>query len=444
MADGQRGQRFRYETWSWDDPSSRLTCDYSLDGRRFTEQVTFAAGRGAGQGADRSAIDAACRIVFLLAGISYYKTAAPAVIDLGDHAVTDAEREFLKTYYVKGLGEFAHKNGILRELADLVVEGPSRKSPGAQAEVPRTGRPLVPFGGGIDSIVVVDSVRRRHADTALFVASRAAARFEAIETAAAVTGLPVRRADREVDEQVLRSTELGFLNGHVPVTGILSSLAVVAALLDGRDAVVMSNEWSASASTIVVDGIAVNHQWSKSMEFEAGFRRLIAESLPGMDYYSALRPYSELWVAQRFAELTDFHGTFRSCNRSFHLDPAMRLDRWCGRCDKCCFIDLILSPFLDRERLEEVFDGREPLAQPNLETKFRSLLGEAAHDKPFECVGDVDECRVAVVMAAERPDRASTTLLQRLAEDVRNDGRALPKPDELLAPLSDSFLPPVQ
>ena len=430
----QRGERFRYEGYSLDD--GLLRCSYSLDGRDFTERITFD-----GAGAGGSAVDAAARLVFLLAGISYYKTGAPPVIDLGVHAVTDIERDFLRTYYVKGLGEFAHRNGILRELQNLAVEGPSRTAAPVDVPAAAGGRPLVPFGGGIDSIVVVEQTRRRHPDLALFVASRTGARFEAIETAAAVTGLPVRRADREIDPQVLRSAELGLLNGHVPVTGILSTMALTAALLDGRDAVIMSNEWSASSGTVVVDGIDINHQWSKSAEFEAGLRAVLAESVTGIDYFSALRPYSELWVAERFADLPQYALAFRSCNRAFHLDPAKRLDRWCGRCDKCCFIDLILAPFLPRTRLEQVFDGREPLAQPDLEPQFRSLLGDPELTKPFECVGDEGECRAAVLLAADRPDRAQTPLLLRLADSVRTDGRPLPDPEQLLRPLSDSFIP---
>ena len=202
----------------------------------------------------------------------------------------------------------------------------------------------------------------------------------------------------------------------------------------------MSNEWSSSSGTVDVGGIQVNHQWSKSLEFEELFRRVLAENITGFQYYSALRPYSELWVAKRFAELNRYHLTFRSCNKAFFLDPAMRLDHWCGECDKCCFIDLILAPFLDRSQLEQIFDGREPLANPVLEPKFRSLLGDPRHAKPFECVGDVDECRLAVSLASDRVDRHDSVLLQSLAADVRSEGE-LPHLAAMLRPLSRSFIP---
>ena len=441
---------FRYETYRLDPDQSLLSCRYSLGDRQFEERISFPGG---GQW-DNPAVAQAARLVFLLAGVSYYKTAAPPVIDLGEHAVTDAERRFLRSFYLDGLGEFAYRNNL--DLSGLRLDGPrldrprlDRRHPGSspspddwRAAAPV--RPLVPFGGGIDSIVTVEHVKQR-ADAKLFIMSRPGEVFDAIEAPAAVTGLPIVRAGREIDPQLLRSRDLGFLNGHVPVTGILSAIAVLAAVLDGRDAVIMSNEWSASIPTLEVDGRPINHQYSKSAAFEAAFRAVLADSLDTpFSYFSALRPFTELWVALRFAGLTQYHDTFRSCNRAFHLDKALRLDHWCGRCDKCCFIDLILAPFVPAAELEKIFDGREPLADPDpadsLAGKFRALLGTLPDSKPWECVGEVGECRAAALLAAQRPDRAGTGLLQQLALEVAG------LPDlqdaaQLLLPVGEHFIP---
>ena len=204
----------------------------------------------------------------------------------------------------------------------------------------------------------------------------------------------------------------------MPVTGILSAIAVLAAVLTGRDAVVMSNEWSASVPTIEYQGRPVNHQFSKSEEFEAALREILAADrapLPG--YFSWLRDRTELWVGQEFAALEPYHGSFRSCNKAFYADPARRYAHWCGQCDKCCFIDLILAPFLPAEALRRIFAVTgEPLADPGLAARFRSLLGAGA--KPFECVGEVTECRAAVLLAARREDRTGRGLLTELAAEV--------------------------
>src|SRR5262249_442200 len=151
------------------------------------------------------------------------------------------------------------------------LRAPTRAPVPSQPPLSHRKRALVPFGGGIDSIVTVEQVRSR-ADVALFVVNRPADRFDAIEAPAAVTGLPGVRAEPGIDPQPLRPAELGFLNGHVPVTGILSAIAVLAAVLEDRDAVVMSNEWSASVPTLEYQGRPVNHQWSKSEAFEEAFR----------------------------------------------------------------------------------------------------------------------------------------------------------------------------
>ena len=461
----RRGREFRYESYRIDPASGLLSCRYSLDGRPFGERVTF---HPMGQARwDSPAVAAAARLVFLLAGVSAYKTAAPPVINTGETALTPRRAGFPPHVLHRRAGRVrlpqrnrpvrpAHRRpgraGTSRAGAHCAGHPcaghprAGRRAPGPGPGAPGQPRALVPFGGGIDSIVTVELVRQ-HADVALFVVSRPGDRFDAIERPAAVTGLPVARAEREIDPQLLRSRELGFLNGHVPVTGIISAIAVMAAALEGRDAVVMSNEWSASVPTVQAGDHAVNHQYSKSAAFETAFRAVLAGTsavLPAgvamPDYFSALRPRTELWIAERFARMQQYHGTFRSCNRAFHIDQAKRLDHWCGQCDKCCFIDLILAPFLPAAELGAIFGGREPLADPALAGRFRALLGDTDLSKPFECVGEVNECRAALLLADQRGDRGGFPLLHELAAEVR----ALPgqpSADGLLQPAGEHFIP---
>jgi hypothetical protein len=442
---GPRGSVFRYREYAVDAERGVLTCRYELDGREFTERVALLPGEQWHTEQAR----AAARLVFLLSGVSYYKTAAPPVIDFGTTALTAAEEAFLREFYLQGLAEFAYRNHL--DLTSIRLEarsaGPGGTTPpdppahGRAARPPIPPRALVPFGGGIDSIVTVEQVRQQ-ADVALFVVSRPADRFDAIEQPAAVTGLPVVRAEREIDPQLLRSAELGFLNGHVPVTGILSAIAVLAAVLTGRDAVVMSNEWSASIPTLEFDGRPVNHQFSKSEEFEAAFRGVLADQGSAPEYFSWLRDRTELWVGREFAALTRYHDSFRSCNKAFYTERSRRFAYWCGQCDKCCFIDLILAPFLPAETLRRIFAvAGEPLDDPGLTAKFRSLLGAGA--KPFECVGEVTECRAAVLLAARRDDRTDSGLLQELAAEVASWPDA-PSPAEtaaMLEPVGRNFIP---
>lgn len=419
---------FRYQDYRLDADAGTVTCHYRLDDHTFTEVFTFDRGGDW----SRPAVAEMARLLFLLAGVSYYKAGAPPVIDTGRHGLTDAERIFLREFYLDGLGEFAVRQQPPIDLSGLRIRGPRlvRERPVGYDDGP--ARPLIPFGGGVDSIVTTELIRPATADAALFVVNRPGDRFAAIETPAATTGLPVVRAERLLDPQILRSRELGFRNGHVPVTGIISAIGLVAAALAGRDALVMSNEWSASVGTVVVDGRQINHQYSKSLAFETGLRAWIAAAVgPGLEYFSLLRPFTELWIARSFAALPQYLDTFRSCNRSFHIDPARRLDRWCGVCDKCAFVDLISAPFVPASALRRVFAagttgtagaGVEPLENPAMLPALQNLVGLVPDAKPWECVGDVHESAVAALLAAARADRSDSPVLAELARRIRAAG----------------------
>jgi hypothetical protein len=433
---GQHFERFTYDRLEIDELAGVVRCHYRLDEMQFVETIEVGERRNWGPAAH-----AAARLVFLLAGVSYYKAGAPRTIDLGATPVSAEDRDFLREFYVDGLGEFAFRNGITLDELEL-VGGSDGVDPAPATWA--SGRPLVPFGGGIDSLVSVDITSRTFDDVALFVAHRREDRFEAIERAAAATGLPVLRALREVDPQILRPTDSSqFLNGHVPITGILSAIAVLVAILDERDMVVMSNEWSASQGNLEIDGRVINHQFSKSESFEAMFRAAIGRFLtPPLQYFSLLRPRSELWVARYFADLGRFHGVVHSCNRAFYLDASERRTNWCGECDKCCFIDLVLSPFLDRHTLSSIFGGREPLDNPSLLPQFRDLLGIGTGRKPFECVGDIDECRTATVLAAGRFDRDGNQALETLVRELGPAAtQARADSERLLAPIGPHWVP---
>lgn len=443
---------FRYVSYDFDSATGFLNCVYELGEVQFEERIRFLHDPTDDSvsplsGVDAEATDAACRLVWLLAGVSYYKAAAPQTIEIPDPGITLAERALLHAVYTDGLGEFAFENEL--DLSNIEIVAADRP-PVVDQVIPTTRRPLVPFGGGIDSIVTTEGIRQFADDLSLFVVSREADRFEGIEAALGAANLPVIRAERILDPKILESKQRGYLNGHVPVTGIISAIAVASALLTGHDAVAMSNEWSASSGNLERDGKMVNHQWSKSLAFEDLFRAALTESLPvSVEYFSWLRPASELWVAKQFAELTQYHSSFRSCNRAFHINPAHRLDHWCGVCDKCAFVNLILSPYVSAETLRNVFwcnnpDGAEPLENPEMLHTMRTLLGVTSDYKPFECVGDIHECRVAAALTANRDDRVANDVVQQLGREATE---LLSAPlekvtDAMLQPLGPHRIPP--
>ena len=195
-----------------------------------------------------------------------------------------------------------------------------------------------------------------------------------------MTGLPIVHVEREIDPAVRRSSDLGFLNGHVPITAVITAAALVAAVLDRRDAVVLSNEWSASVPTLVHDGHPVNHQWSKGAEFEEGFARLVASTL-GRGSRSS--PTCAAGASCGWHRSSPSSPSSTGCSAAA-IERSTRTRRsgsaeWCGTCDKCCFIDLILSPFMERRPISAPSSvAMSPWTTRELEGRFSTLLGTGA------------------------------------------------------------------
>jgi hypothetical protein len=278
-------------------------------------------------------------------------------------------------------------------------------------ELPR--RALVPIGGGKDSLVSVEMLRAAgEPATAVWIGNS-----DLIRACAERTGLPLLNLRREVSPALFELNRKGALNGHVPVTAINSAILVLAALLYGYDSIVFSNERSASSATLHDGDHAVNHQWSKGFAFE----RLLGDWLhahvaANLDYFSLLRPLSELAVTRRFARLGEYHEVFSSCNRNFKIIGARPTARWCGQCPKCHFVFLALAPFVPKPQLTAIF-GRNLLDDQSLIAGFDALLEWHAH-KPFECVGEALESRAAMAALAARAEWREDAIVARFRSTI--------------------------
>jgi UDP-N-acetyl-alpha-D-muramoyl-L-alanyl-L-glutamate epimerase len=401
-----RAELFRYV--GLDVTTDTLTATYDLDGRTFVESVTFEGVKSL----EAPAVVALAQLWYLVAGLSYYKAGAARRIDVGTTPLGNHGRRLLKAALSDGLGEFAYRNQI--PLSDVTIEG--RTGVDAYEPFVDTDRVLTPFGGGIDSVVTTERLRA-HVDQSLFVVSPSTGRFTPLEATAAVTGLAVVRASRTLDPQIVRGDET-FFNGHVPVTTMVTLLAAVAAVASGRGGVALSNEHSSSVANLRWYNSDINHQWSKSAHAESLIAAAIAERVgEELVVASYLRDRSELWVAKVFAELEQYHHVFRSCNRAFTQAPGQRATQWCGECDKCLFVNLVLAPFLSRSTLVSIFSG-EPLSDPSREEQLRTLVGLGVEHKPFECVGDPDESAVALVEVSRREEWRDVSALAALAHEL--------------------------
>ena len=414
--------------------------------------------------------------------VSYWKCYCPPTVRVECGTLDDSQVAFWKKIYFNGLGEFFYTNGIAATMEEFmtmengewrmenihtpVFDHPSKEGtgaeriengelrfenyPGAEAnsqfstlrKASEEGKSqdlhysepkqcleeilnsqfkyLLPIGGGKDSVVTLELLSEMGRERVIpLIMNPRGATVGCIE-AANYTMDDVLVSHRTIDPQLLQLNSQGCLNGHTPFSAMLAFYTLLAAQLSGHCRIALSNENSANESTVV--GTSVNHQYSKSLEFENDFRRYVAEHIsPDYGYFSFLRPLSELQIAMLFSRFEKYYDIFRSCN------AGSKQDVWCGKCAKCLFAYIILSPFIPPERLNGIF-GKSMLDDMELKPYFDQLVGHA-ETKPFECVGTIGEVQAALSMTLHRWYGDSRPALLK-------DYRSAPPSDAMLRTLS--------
>ena len=339
--------------------------------------------------------------------VSYWKITCSPRVEIRCGVLNEAQIAWWKQLYFGGLGEFFYRNGIETTEADFMRIVSTGKAISDAPSAKALSGKLIPVGGGKDSIVTLNLLKDQLSDAYAYQINHR----DSSEKAALLAGIPQERiceVSRTLDKNMLDCNAKGFLNGHTPFSAIVAFSAVLTAYLHGLSQVILSNESSASEST--VSEAEVNHQYSKSYQFEQDFARYEAEYLRcGIAYFSLLRPLTEFQIARYFASLPEeYHHIFRSCN------AGARKDAWCGHCAKCLFVAVILSPFLPYAKIREILDS-DILNLPEMQPVLEELCGLRAN-KPFECVGSRNEVNISLCLAIARAEQNGEPLPLLLSE----------------------------
>ena len=404
---------FRFVRCEFDAATGVASLVYAFDdGPEMTEQVTVPGAPFTLEGVRAAAVQQALRLLHLIAGVSYYKAAVPGEIRIDSYAIDDATASLLENIYVSGLGEFAYRNGL--DLHGRVVFPRSASAAAPAGAAGLRQHALVAIGGGKDSLVSIEALRSAAVEqTVTWIGNS-----QLIAACAARTELPTLNLGRAIAPELFELNRQGAWNGHIPVTAVNSAILVLAALLNGVDQVVFSNERSASYGSMIPGTGEVNHQWSKGWAFEQAFGEYVQSRVAAdLHYYSLLRPLSELAVARQFAKVDRYDAFFSSCNRNFHILGERPVNRWCGVCPKCHFVFLALAPFMPKLRLVGIF-GRNLLDDESQAPGFDALLEFQDH-KPFECVGEGQESRAAMATLAARPEWKEDVLVERFIREIQ-------------------------
>lgn len=162
----------------------------------------------------------------------------------------------------------------------------------------------------------------------------------------------------------------------------------------GYSYLVQGHELSAEEGNFFWEKIngVVNHQWEKCFEAENLLNDYIRNNLiTNFNHFSILRPFYDYMIFNLLKKDQQYLKYTNSCN----IDKP-----WCKRCPKCAYVWLGFMAYMDIEVVDEIFH-ENLFNTPELEDTFLGMMGLKEH-KPFECIGQTDEIKLAVYECYKR------------------------------------------
>ena len=324
----------------------------------------------------------------MIESISYFKSTCSPHFFIKCGKLDEFQVNWFKKLFYLGLGEFRYINNIKIKKEEFVKFYSEGEAISIESENCNLEGIIIPVGGGKDSNVTLDLLKDYKEQSLIFCIGSKSVSMKCAQIAGYEEN-KIIEVNRIIDKNLIKLNSKGYLNGHTPFSAIIAFITYLCAYLVGKKYIALSNEDSANETN--VEGENINHQYSKTIEFENDFREYSNKYLKAnVEYFSMLRPISEIQIAMLFSKLENFHKIFKSCNVGSKTEPW----KWCCDCPKCLFVYIILSPFLYKEKLINIF-GEDLFEREDLQKTFIELCGYG-ENKPFECVGTYKEVRFAI------------------------------------------------
>ena len=331
--------------------------------------------------------------------ISYYKCCCPKNIIIKAGYINLEQIKWFRKLYYYGLGEFLYLNNINITEEELMNITCTVEKNEYNIEYNGSGN-LIPIGGGKDSCVTLELLKDM--DNTPFIINPKEVHLSCVKASGYENMVCIKRI---LDKKIIELNNQGYLNGHTPFSALVSFISYLSAYLTNKKYIVLSNEGSANESTVI--GTKINHQYSKTYEYENDFNNYTKKYFKiDIKYFSLLRPLSEFQIGLLFSSYTKYHNIFKSCNVGSKSEPWV----WCCKCPKCLFVYIILSPKLYKDKLINIF-GSDLYEDKELLNTLKELIGDAK-TKPFECVGTIKEVRYALSLTINKMDNELPYLLK--------------------------------
>lgn len=386
---------FTYRSYNWKITGGDLLIRWQMGNQKFIFSPTLTI-KNVNESLDKVDKEIIDNLVFHLGMVeifTYWKAFCSPVVNVQAGYLDDDQLKFWHKLFVRGMGQYYFENNINFTQADFLTIKTNGDPHAPPLFCPSTDNILVAIGGGKDSAVSLDLVSRNYKTGNILTFSLNEDSYPAIAKINEAAGNPKRViAKRPIDPLLIKLNNDGFLNGHTPFSAYLAFLSVlISVITDTRD-IVLSNERSSNEGNTEYLGVKINHQYSKSYEFEKDLREYNKKYLSKTNYFSLMRPLYELQISKLFAESGKFHGLFVSCNRG--------KDHWCGKCPKCASTFLGLYPFLSEKQMKSIF-GANYFEDRELVDIYRTMV-DTERIKPFECVGTIEETRIAMYLSYQK------------------------------------------
>ena len=413
----EKFNRFYFEKFEFDKPSLKASFYYSFDKKEsFIEVIDFNAERFLVRGElNNEVINNILFHIHIALWISYYKLFPTSELVVESGFLDDFQVNYWKNFFTQWLWEFFITNDLdPTELINFknLEEGLSKKYKKIDFEIWK--KIILPIWWWKDSIVSYSLIKEAGLDFDTYVFWKLDKIKE--DTSKIMWKRPLL-IKRQLSTNLFNLNSQWYYNGHVPITWLIAFISELVCYLFDYRYIVLSNEKSASEENTIWKGIKINHQYSKSLEFEEDFSNYVNKYISTeIKYFSLLRWLYEYKIAKIFSKQKEFFKDFSSCNNNFKIQWDIQSKKWCNKCEKCSFVFLILSNFLDIKELENIF-WENLFNREDLVVIFKELIWLSNH-KPFECVGTYEESFLSAYNAINKYKEREYLVLENIKNIV--------------------------
>ncbi|MDD5568808.1 MAG: hypothetical protein PHG23_00075 [Candidatus Pacebacteria bacterium] len=390
---------FIYESYKWEIKKGDLKAHFYFKCGRysFSPAVTIKSVPKTALKLDGKVISNFVFNLGLMEMLSYWKAFCSPKITVLAGGMDKSQIKWWEKTLISGMGQYFYENKInfkTKNFISITSEKQSEFKPARVALDKKSA--LVLVSGGKDSAVSLQITKEKKIKSTCLLLNPSPSAKKIAE----VSGCrEIIICERVISPKLLELNRQGFLNGHTPFVAYLSFLSVFVAALFNKKYVVFSNEKSSNEGNVIYLKEEINHQYSKTFEFENRFREYLDSYLASsIDCFSLMRPLYELQIARIFSKCPIYFPIFLSCNEAekTYSGTAKKTGKWCESCAKCLFVYMAMYPFLKAGELKKIF-ATDLYANKNLLPLLLELIGEK-NIKPLECVGTKKESLIALYL----------------------------------------------